>query len=109
MADHADHPGYGLRIQINPNSGRLFTRLVADHGTNADEDARAERDTCEKVHAMADALGRHGVAAELAIERQPGDTVVEKRLSTAEGRTREQGGTNGRRSRRPGVSRERTR
>ncbi len=108
VADHADHPGYGLRIQINPNNGRLFTRLVADDDTSADEDAQAERDSCEKVHAVADALRRRGVAAQLATERQPGDTVVEKRLAATDGRAAQKR-TQIRRSRRPGVTRERTR
>ena len=34
VAEHADHPGYGLRLQVNPTSGQLLTRVVADGVTN---------------------------------------------------------------------------
>lgn len=79
VAEHADHPGYGLRLQVNPTSGQLLTRVVADGVTTAEADARAERETCEKVHAVAAGLARHGVATDLTVERQPGEVPVLRR------------------------------
>lgn len=79
LVDHADHPGYGLRLQVNPVDGKLYTRVVAEGGTSAEDDARAEAATCTKVRALAAGLKEHGVSAELQFERQPGERPVDRR------------------------------
>lgn len=82
IADHDDHPGYGLRLQVNPEQGLVYTRVVAEAASTPEEDARAEADTCAKVQAVATALQRHGVDAELRFERQPGERPMERRRSS---------------------------
>lgn len=78
VADHAEHPGYRVRVQLNPANGMIYTRVVAERAATPEEDARAERDSCDKVHAMAQRLQQHGVAAEMTSERQPGEVPVER-------------------------------
>lgn len=85
VADHEDHPGYGLRFQVSPKSGRLLTRVVAGPESTPEKYAQAERETCEKVHAVAGQLSRHGVSAELVLEREPGETVLATRESSTSG------------------------
>ena len=88
IADHADHPGYGVRVQLNPENGMIYTRVVAERATSPEDDIRAEDETCAKVHAMAENLARHGVTAELRLERQPGEVPVERHAATP-GRTKQ--------------------
>lgn len=99
VADHADHPGYGLRFQVSPMSGRLLTRVVAGPESTPEKYAQAERETCDQVHAVAERLSQHGVSAELMLERQPGETVVTTReTSTHRSRTTRPGKTRRRNS-----------
>lgn len=73
-----EHPGYGLRFQVSPDNGMIYTRVVAEDGTSAAADQQVEEETCAKVYAVAAGLQRHGVSAELTLERQPGQTAVER-------------------------------
>jgi hypothetical protein len=82
VAEHADHPGYGVRFQVNADNGMLFTRVVARGGTTPEQDARAEEQTCAKVYAVADGLRARGVATQLRTERKPGETPVERRAAS---------------------------
>jgi hypothetical protein len=86
VADHADHPGYGVRVQINPDNGMLYTRLVAHGETTPEEDALAEAETCDKIHQMTAGLKKLGVFAELQSERQPGECPLD-RAESAKART----------------------
>lgn len=83
VANHVDHPGYGVRIQLNPANGMIYTRLVSHRASSPEEDARAEDETCVKVHALSTNLIEHGVAAELKSERQPGEAPVERQEDRA--------------------------
>lgn len=87
VADHAEHPGYRVRVQLNPANGMIYTRVVAERAATTEEDARAERESCDKVHAMAQRLQQHGVAAEMTSERQPGEVPV-ARVETKPASTR---------------------
>ncbi len=85
VANHADHPGYGVRVQLNPANGMIYTRLVSQRASTPEQDVRAEDETCEKVHALATNLEKYGVAAELKSERQPGETPVESEADRSTG------------------------
>lgn len=87
VADHADHPGYGVRFQVNPSNAMLYTRVLSEGASTAQEDARAEQETCAKVHEVAKLLRQHGVAAELSTERLPGETAVEHRAASTRSST----------------------
>ncbi|WP_424446624.1 hypothetical protein [Microbacterium sp. CH-015] len=78
VANHADHPGFGVRVQLNPANGMIYTRLVSQRASTPEEDARAEDETCVKVHSLAKNLAKHGVAADLKSERLPGEAPVER-------------------------------
>lgn len=78
VANHTDHPGYGVRVQLNPANGMIYTRLVSQRASTPEEDARAEDEVCVKVHALAMNLTVHGVAADLKSERHPGESPVER-------------------------------
>lgn len=88
VANHADHPGYGVRVQLNPANGMIYTRLVSQHASTPEEDAQAEDETCMKVHALATNLRKHGVAADLKSERRPGETPVEPQADRSTGARR---------------------
>lgn len=85
VANHADHPGYGVRVQLNPANGMIYTRLVSQRASTPEQDARAEDETCLKVHALATNLERHGVVADLKSERHPGETPVESQADRSTG------------------------
>ena len=78
VADHPDHPGYGLRFQVNPADQRIYARLVAERATSPEDDTQAELETCAKTHAVMTALGRRGVAADLQFELAPGEATVDR-------------------------------
>ena len=82
VADHADHRGYSLRVQLNRADPVLYTRVVANGASSAEADAAAEDATCVKVRALADGLQEYGVATELKSERLPGERPVERRETT---------------------------
>ncbi len=88
VASHADHPGYGVRVQLNPANGMIYTRLVSHRPSSPEEDALAEDETCVKVHALSANLIKHGVAAELKSERHPGETPVERQEDRSTGTRR---------------------
>jgi hypothetical protein len=79
VAEHADYPGYGIRVQINPENNMLYTRIVAEGATTPEDDVRMEVQTCGKVFQMADGLRSRGIAAELTLERQPGERPLDHR------------------------------
>lgn len=84
VASPASYPGYGVRFQVSPGAGTLFTRLVSRRESSPEEDARAEALTCDEVRAVADRLHGHGVSTELRFSRRPGEAAVEKRIAPAE-------------------------
>lgn len=91
VADHPEHPGFGVRLQVNPASGMLLTRVVADDTQDAAAAARAEAETCQKVQAVAAGLAQHGITTELRNHREPGTQPVDQRparRSTSAGRQR---------------------
>lgn len=88
IADHSDHPGYGVRVQLNPANGMIYTRVVAEHTASPEDDVRVEEETCGKVHSMAENLARHGVSAVLQVERQPGDVPIDRHAATSGGTRR---------------------
>jgi hypothetical protein len=85
LAEHEDHPGYGVRFQVSPESGMLFTRVVAQRATTPEDDARVERETCAKVHGVAGRLRDRGIGTELRVERQPGERPVDRSETSAVG------------------------
>ena len=84
VASPASCPGYGVRFQVSPGAGTLFTRVVSRRESSPEEDARAEALTCDEVRAVADRLHGHGVSTELRFSRRPGEAAVEKRIAPAE-------------------------
>ena len=84
VASPASCPDYGVRFQVSPGAGTLFTRVVSRRESSPEEDARAEALTCDEVRAVADRLHGHGVSTELRFSRRPGEAVVEKRIAPAE-------------------------
>ena len=83
VASHASCPGYGVRFQVSPGAGTLFTRVVSRRESSPEEDARAEALTCDEVRAVADRLHGRGVSTELRFSRRPGEVAVEKQLAPA--------------------------
>ncbi|VEG98854.1 Uncharacterised protein [Slackia heliotrinireducens] len=73
VALHSSVPGYGIRIQNNPKSAQILTRVVSYSESNPDQDTRAEQDTCPMVHSLADKLENHGIEMDLVSERMPGE------------------------------------
>lgn len=84
VASHASCPGYGVRFQVSPGAGTLFTRVVSRRESSPEEDARAEALTCDGVRAVADRLHGRGVSTELRFSRRPGEAAVERRIAPAE-------------------------
>lgn len=78
LVDHREHPGYALRLQLNPTDHKLYSRVVAQVDSSAEQDAAVEAATCERVHAVASGLEKHGVATQLTFERQPGERPVDR-------------------------------
>ncbi|MDR2453892.1 MAG: hypothetical protein LBD51_05005 [Bifidobacteriaceae bacterium] len=91
VAGHPDHPGYGLRLQVNAATARFFTRLVAEGPSSPAADAAAEAAACAKVKALPGALRRWGVAASLDFEREAGQVPL-LRLAPPAGRRAQSGG-----------------
>jgi hypothetical protein len=83
VADHADHPGYGLRVEVDAEEAKVLTRVVAERETTPEQDARAEEETCAKVAALADQLRSRGVDMALAFEHAPGAVAVPKAARAA--------------------------
>ena len=83
VASPASCPGYGVRFQVSPGAGTLFTRVVSRRESSPEEDARAEALTCDEVRAVADRLHGRGVSTELRFSRRPGEAAVEKRIAPA--------------------------
>lgn len=79
LADHADHRGYSLRVQLNRADPALYTRVVANGASPPEADAAAEEATCVKVRALADGLQEYGILTELKSKRLPGERAVERR------------------------------
>ena len=77
VAEHPDHPGFGLRFQVGSNNEQLFTRVVALEASTAERASQAEEETCTKVFAVADGLRRAGIEARLTSERLPGEAPVQ--------------------------------
>lgn len=76
---------HALRVQLDTNGGRLYTRVVSDGTTTEAEDARAEEATCSVVLSALRQLGEKGVKARLVTEQKPGAFPVEaeERLAPA--------------------------
>lgn len=77
IAMHPAVPGYGIRIQNNPRSSQILTRVVSYAETESDQDAEAERNSCSVVHSLATSLEDFGVSVELVSEKMPGECRVE--------------------------------
>jgi hypothetical protein len=78
IVDCPDNPGYGLRIQHNPDKGRIMTRVVAFGDSTPEEDAAVEEITCKSVYQIAGNLRKRGVSTALVSEKQPGTYPVDK-------------------------------
>lgn len=76
VAAHPAVPGYGVRIQNNPKSSQILTRIVSYSESTPGQDAKAERITCPMVYSLADELRDHGVSMELTTEKAPGECRV---------------------------------
>ena len=76
---NTNSPDYRLRLQVQGDSGSIYTRLVSVADTNAEQDAAAEEESCESIHEIMDKLASHGVNTTLKSEREPGERPAEKR------------------------------
>ena len=76
-ARHDDYADHVLRMQYNPENGKMFSRIVALGDTDPEADAAVEEASCEKVHAISRIMGEKGVEVNLTREVMPGEQPVE--------------------------------
>lgn len=83
VARRDDHPGYGIRFQVNPTTDQLFTRVISDIPASPEADAQVEEETCGDIAAITARLPHHGVRAEKTSDMPPGAAPVDRTATAA--------------------------